>query len=298
MLQTWARLRDAGCAVELVGEVPRGAEVLVFHTKHRRLVARAWRRLRGTVLVSVRADGREAAIADVEIVQNGRFADGRHRFFIPHWPQPGLIPRDPSRGAEVRSVAFRGLSRHLHPELRSPAWASWLADRGIEWSSTEHDWNPATIDRLSLDWHDYRHVDVVLALRPPDPNGHRSKPASKLVNAWAAGCPAVLGEEYAYRELRRTALDYLEVADPAAARSCVQLLCSSPALFEDMVANGRSRARDFTVPVITAKWAELLYERLPLLANRGRTGRSQAWLRPAVWAAHAVGRLVCGRPTR
>lgn len=298
ILRTYAALREAGLPVELAGEVPDGADVLVFHAKHRKLVARRWRRLRGTVLVAARADGREAAVADVEVVQNGTFADGRRRFFVPHWPQPGLVPRDPERGEAVRTVAYKGLSRHLDAGFRAPEWARWLAERDIVWTETGRDWADTAIDDLVLDWHDYSTVDVVLAVRPHDPRGHTSKPASKLVNAWAAGCPAVLGVETAFRELRRSHLDYIEVGSVAGAQEAVDRLRTDPGLYRAMVENGRRRVEAFTVAAVTERWTRLLFEEVPRASSRGRRSRGLVALRPLVWTGRAAGRLLAGRPSR
>ena len=58
---------------------------------------------------------------------------------------------------------------------------------------------------------DYREVDVILAVRPGTRYDIDLKPATKLYNAWMAGCPALLSTESAYREVRRSEYDYEEV---------------------------------------------------------------------------------------
>lgn len=47
-------------------------------------------------------------------------------------------------------------------------------------------------------WHDYREIDVVVALRPKSTKKHFCKPATRLYNAWIAGVPAILPNESAY----------------------------------------------------------------------------------------------------
>src|SRR5436309_1927650 len=81
---------------------------------------------------------------------------------------------------------------------------------------------------------------LVLAVRPEGRS--TNKPASKLVNAWLAGVPALLGPEIAYRELRRSELDYCEVSSLAEAQAAVDRLLGDPGLYNAMVENGRARA--------------------------------------------------------
>ncbi len=214
----------------------------------------------------MRADNREPLIADFEVVQNGCFADGKRRFFIPFWPQPGLLPRDRSRGAAIRRMAFKGFEQNLHPDFRSPSWREFLADRGIEWEVDAVPFAGAATDRLGTDWPDFRQVDLVLAVRPQDRRGWTSKPATKLFNAWLAEVPVLLGPEYAYRELRRSELDYLEVTSLEEAKAAVLRLLAQPELYEAMVENGRIRGAEFTAGATLKRWAELLTEKIPSLA--------------------------------
>ncbi len=297
VLQAYLRLARAGYAVRLAAEPP-AAGIVVFHAKHERDLLRAGRRLDGLVLVGVRADNREPLAADVEVVQNGRFADGRRRIHIPHWPQPGLVHRNPARGARVERIAYKGFDSNLHPDFRAPAWAAFLAAQGIEWVVDSAAFAGPASDRLALAWPDFRSVDLLLAVRPPDRRLHTAKPASKLLNAWLAGVPALLGPEVAYRELRRTPLDYLEVTSAAEARSAVQRLAADPALYLAMVENGRARAADFTAEALLPRWATLLFATVPALAatRRGRVDRRLPL--PLRIAARWVGRTLTLRPSR
>jgi hypothetical protein len=265
VLQTYLRLARAGCPVRLSGTPPRKG-IVVFHAKHEGVLRRRPRWLRDVVLVGIRADNREPLIADFEVVQNGRFADGRRSFFIPFWSQPGLVPRDPSRGTVIRRVAFKGFAQNLHPEFRSPAWREFLAARGIEWEVDAVPFAGAATDSLGTDWPDFRDVDLVLAVRPPDRRLWTSKPATKLFNAWRAGVPALLGPEYAYRELRWSALDYLEVGSLEEAKSAVLRLLEQPELYLAMVENGLARGAEFAAEATVARWVDLLTVKVPALA--------------------------------
>jgi len=294
ILQTWLRLRRAGHPVELSGTAPDDG-LIVFHAKQAKDLLLQRSRLRDAVLVGVRADNREPLIADFEILQNGFFAEGRRRFFMPHWPQSGLLPRDPARGERIERIAYKGFAANLHPGFRTPEWTDFLAQEGIEWVVDAVAFDGR--NRRELDWPDFRTVDLALAVRPAERKQRRSKPATKLVNAWLAGVPALLGPELAFQELRRSELDYLEVASVAEAREAVLRLRRDPGLYRAMVENGRQRGAEFTHEAIVALWAKLLFETIPALAAE-RSG----WVRhlplPARAAGRWLARTVTLRPAR
>jgi len=295
ILQTWLRLRRAGHPVELSGTAPEDG-LVVFHAKQKRELLRQRSRLRNAILVGARADNREPLIADFEILQNGCFADGRRRFFMPHWPQSGLIPRDPDRGERIERIAYKGFAANLHPAFRAPAWTDFLAAEGIEWVVDAAAF--AGRNRLDLDWPDFRTVDLVLAVRPEERKLRRSKPATKLVNAWLAGVPALLGPELAFRELRRSELDYLEVASVAEAREAVLRLRRDPGLYRAMVDNGLQRGVEFAPEALVPRWAELLFETIPALAEERRSRLVRRLPLPARAAGRWLARTVTLRPAR
>ncbi len=268
VLQTFLRLRAAGAPVELVNALAQSAPgLLLFHAKHERLVRRSAGAGR-QVLVGIRADNRRPLSAEFEVLQNGAFADGEGRFFLPHWPQPGLIPRDPARGERIESIAYKGFRANLAPELLAPAWGAWLAGRGIAWRLDAIEFAGAATDVESARWADFREVDLFLAVRPQRQGAARAKPATKLVNCWLAGVPALLGPEHAFRELRRDPLDYLEVDGVDSARRAIERLVADPAEYRARAEHGRRRAAEFTPATIAAHWRELLFETLPRLAVR------------------------------
>lgn len=300
ILQTWLRLRRAGHPVELSATAPEDG-LIVFHAKQAKDLLRQRSRLRGAVLVGVRADNREPLIADFEILQNGFFADRqsqgrtRRRFSMPHWPQSGLVPRDPARGERIERIAYKGFAANLHPGFRTPAWTDFLTHEGIEWVVDAVAFDGR--NRRELDWPDFRAVDVVVAVRPPERKQRRSKPATKLFNAWLAGVPALLGPEQAFQELRRSELDYLEVASVADAREAVLRLRRDPGLYRAMVENGLRRGAEFTHEALVPRWAELLFETIPALAEK-RSRLVRRLPLPARAAGRWLARTVMLRPAR
>lgn len=273
-LQTYARLREADYDGLTVSEtLPRkGIVLFVPEPDIVRAFHRQWTSAhRGVLICTMRADVVDFRFpfADAEIVQNGRFADEERSFFIPHWIQPGLIPRDPSRGDRIQTITYKGDRGNLHPAFRSEPFARFLEDHGLEFKPV----GPQTSEERHefSDWHDYSESDLVLALRKSWVHGglRPEKPASKLVNAWHAGTPALLGPEYAYRELRQSDLDYLEITSMEDAIAAIERLRNTPRLYRAMIENGRERARAFTPERIAARWADVLFKRLPaLLATR------------------------------
>ena len=256
ILQTYLRLRDAGHPVTLVSSSLPKHGVLVFHSKQKRSLLRLGPP-KGLTLVGVRGDRQPSWLADFEIVQNRLSADGRRRFFVPHWPQPGLVPRDPKRGERLERVSYKGFAGNLHPYFSRTEWLGFLAARQIDWQFDAVAFSE--LDRAgSLDWPNYAEVDLVLAMRPDCGRREQTKPATKLYNAWQAGVPALLGPDIAFRELRKSPHDYLEILTPQDAMKCLQRLLDSPELYRQMVRQGQERGREFSVAQTASRWIEFL----------------------------------------
>lgn len=260
VLQTYCRLNAAGASVELRLDLPEDG-LAVFSTKQRHRLRRARRRAPQAILVSCREDVGATPYADFEIVQNPCQARGPRRVWIPHWPQPGLVPRDSGRGGSISTVVYKGLVENLHAELRAPSWSARLAERGFEWRIGGANYAGAATDASA--WADYREADVVVAVRPPDRGLHVRKPQSKLTNAWLAGVPAVLGPELAYRSLRRSALDYIEARNAEEVLAALERLRADPQLHAAMAANGLARAAEFGAEAVAARWRAALFGELP-----------------------------------
>ena len=293
ILQTYLRLRASGAPVHLSNSLPPSG-LAIFSSKQRRLLRRA-KVPNGAVLVGVREDVGEALIADFELVQNPTQADGVHRFLIPLWPQPGLLPRDPARGTRVENVAFKGFVNNLAPKFREASWREELRQRDLGWLTDAVSYTREATQHQGLAWNDFRTVDVLLAIRPAAADLHPNKPATKLYNAWHAGVPAVLGPELAYRDLRGSELDYIEADSARTALTAIDRLRADPTLYAAMIENGRRRAEEFSVKQLTQRWAQLLFDELPMRARDDRRlrywrNRSLVGKELARRAARAVGR--------
>ena len=191
----------------------------------------------------MRADRAAVVACDIAIIQNQIAPSPRERY-VPLWPQPGLRPREAGRGQRIERVAYHG--RHAPPWFFEAPFVGALASRGIRFEVKRGAWD------------DYRGVDVALASREDAAAILATKPATKLYNAWIAGVPALASPEPAYRQLRRSPIDFIEVADAIEVVRALDLLRANPGLYAAMVANGRERAAAFAIDAVRDRWIELL----------------------------------------
>jgi hypothetical protein len=193
-------------------------------------------------VVGVRADRPPVKVCDWEIVQNRLGGMRACQTDISHWPQPGLLPRNSERGTSVEHAAYFGRTGTTSRWLREAAFKERLQALGVTFTIEERAWS------------DYRAIDVVIAHRNEAPTMLMQKPASKLINAWLAGVPALLNREPAFEDLRRSPLDYLQIDSPDDVVSAIRQLKESPQLYEAMVRNGEQRAREYTINAIRDRW--------------------------------------------
>ena len=242
IVQTYLYLRRRGHDVRLVQDFVPGA-LCVAHTDD--LMIR--RPALDSFIVAVQPDRARPHLCDIRLVQNPRqVLDPRTDYYVPNWRQPGLIPRDPERGDRLERVGFVGRAIYLTEPFRSEAFRRALQQIGVE-----------LVLRESC-WYDYRDLDAVLAVRGVTDFDLAVKPASKLFNAWHAGCPALLGREPAYRAFRKSELDYFEVQTPEDALAALRRLKEEPGLYRRVVENGRRRRREVTPEAVAGRWERLL----------------------------------------
>lgn len=268
VLQTYLRLRAAGAPVTLRDRLPDDG-IAVISTGDYHAYLRERRTRTAAFIVATRGSYRRTPpFADAEVVQNRAQADDRGRFFMTHWPQPGLIPRDPARDTRIRRIAYKGFPANLRQEFREPRWLEFLAARGIDWVEDASTYANLQTDTSKLQWPDYREVDLVLAVREEDPTMYPGRPATKLFNAWLAGVPALLGPELAYRAERTHPDDYLEVRNVADAQRAIVQLLEQPNRYRALLARAQARARDCDAAATTRRWQALLFDTLARMAGR------------------------------
>ncbi len=243
IVQTYLELRghaaEAGLDLRITPRFPRDLPAIA-HRDDLRVSARYDR----SYLADTRADRAASPVATWHVVQSP-VQIAERSVLIPLWPQPGLVARDAARTG-MSTLGFFGRSGSVPGFFRDPAFLAALAQRGITYRLSERDWR------------DYSATDVCVALRYDPAIGASAKPFSKLVNAWFAEVPALLGPEPAFRWLRRSELDYLEVNSARDILAALDRLRATPGLYEAMVANGIARRTAFTRAAIGAQWIAFL----------------------------------------
>jgi hypothetical protein len=221
-------------------------------------------------LVSLQADYPRHGWAQAHIVQN-KLQRRKDSYWIPMWPQPGMIERNPSR-REVQCVAFAG--RHYYLSGGENAWQVDIAKLGLSF----HMLDPQN-------WNDYSGVDVLVAIRSFDGRTYPAKPPSKLVNAWLAGIPLVAGNDSAYAQIGRPGIDYIRVGTKQEALDAIRRLQTDQAFYQRIVEAGRERAAEFTRGQCSEKWKELLSGPL---TDRYDAWRSRSHMDSFLWSGRAA----------
>ena len=166
------------------------------------------------------------------------------------WPQPGIKPRRPERGDEVRRIGYFGRLAMAPSFFADLAFGQALDGLGLEFVPSEHDWQ------------DYSEVDVVIAFRTAPPSLLRHKPVAKLSNAWLAGVPAIVGPEPAYLQLRRDENDMCVANDAAGVIAELTRLVREPGHYAAMRTRAVERASEFDVPALRDRWLRFFRERV------------------------------------
>jgi len=255
-LQAAARLRAAGYPCALVDRFGEPG-IYLQHPKFRknRPPSQAY------FLVSIRNDCAMNRRAQAEIVQNPYGADPtglQPRFFVPYYPQLGLVPRNhEERGERFEHVVYFGRIQNLHSDLQSDSYEAWMREHGM----TLH----LRFDESS--WADYSDVDAVLAIRDYE-SAFSLKPANKLVNAWRAGVPALLGPESSFSWYRESDLDYFEIRSLDQLKTTLLRLQRDVGLRKRIRENAEKRADTVSFESVTREWSNTIETRIKPIARR------------------------------
>jgi hypothetical protein len=203
--------------------------------------------------VGCRGDGPYPGLCQAVIHQNLVDIPGQASIYIPQWPQPGLIPRAQSRD-RIERIGFMGHARvNLQTQFRDEDFQRQLRGMGC---------TLVIRDKCHGDsaWHDCADIDLVLAKRNIPAAHLRLKPANKLINAWMAGTPALLGREPAVEAICSDELDYIRIDQPTDVLNAIAMLRQHPMYYEAMVRHGLKRARSYSDDAISRRWGEVLLE--------------------------------------
>lgn len=271
ILQTYLHLKAANFPCHLSQDLPESG-IIVGH----RYAFKANQKPNAQQLfICTRDDKFVHPYSQHHIVQNARqtklfsVAPLWRSTYIPLWPQIGLVPRDRHRGDRFENLTYLGDPDCLAPELKDPTWAKNLSDLGIQW----------IVNGDTSTWSDYSTTDAVLAIRSFDQNPHHHKPASKLLNAWLAGVPAILGPESAYQNERQSPDDYLEATTVKSALEAIKRLKQDPALRSRIIAQGQRRAQEIQTEQMRDRWMRFLTG--PATAQYHQWRRTPQWQQSA-----------------
>ncbi len=280
-IQTYLYLKEAGVRCDLTAMLPERGVIVA----HGDFLPPALRPTRDQFIVEIKPDRPlQCRHANFVIVQNRHdpLRQGWARALVPsafvnYWPQPGLLPRDVSRGDRFENVCFMGNSEQFLAE--TDVLETKVRKLGLSW------WMPPRHQ-----WHNYSTVDAIVAVRPLATLASLStdvvsfftperKPASKLYNAWLAGVPAILSPEVGFQSLRRSELDYLEASTIPDIVAALDKLKQNPDLRRAMAENGRRRAVPFAPTQTAAAWRALIDRQiLPAFGRWHRSSLRRQWL--------------------
>jgi len=239
-IQTYLHLKRRGNPVKLVPEFAPG-EINFVHYDDLLLKSRPDR----AFVVGVQPDRPRPGAVDFRVVQNKLQVQTKNDHYMVFWPQPGLRVRETQRGNRIERLGYLGLAIYLGEQFRNDAFKKRLAELGMELVIRENAWTDCT------------DLDAILAVRQVSDFDLSIKPPSKLVNAWRAGMPALLGVEPAYEQLRLSPLDYFQIRTPDDAIAALRRLRDEAGLREQMIENGRKRCAEFSTDSLAARWESL-----------------------------------------
>ncbi|MGB3533427.1 MAG: hypothetical protein WBA13_07905 [Microcoleaceae cyanobacterium] len=254
-IQTYLRLKQQNLPCFLVNEIPDEGIVFI----HRNILTRYHPRFKPSkklLLICLKAESNPFPYAQIQVVQNPiEIQNVSNSYYLPHWTQPGLIPRDPNRGEIFENIAFFGHKNNLAPEFISASWQQYLTELDLNWLPIINQNTWQDYQSINPQWNDYSQIDAIVAIRGFDKrNTYTHKPATKLYNAWLAGVPAILGYESAYRTEGHPNQDYIEVASWDELLSALIQLKHYPALRETLVNLGNQQAKKFNPDIVTQRW--------------------------------------------
>ena len=180
-----------------------------------------------------------------------RFTFSGLQYFVQPPMHPVLIPRSSERGDRFENVAFIGAEKNLESEFRTDAFRDGVARLGMKFVIVD---DPGKMT-------DYSEIDAILAVRKI---GRLvcHKPAQKLINAWRAGVPSILGCEVGYRELKESALDYMEGDSVEDVVEALKRLKDDVAFRHALVQNGLRKAEDYNIAAVERRLGELFLEQI------------------------------------
>lgn len=248
VLATYLYLKKAGINCEITRKIPEKGILLA----DRDSLNKIFTDFGEVMLICAKGDRDFHPSAYLHIVQNPvEYSDYQgsiwNPYYIPLWPQTKLISRLPERGSRVENIAYIGSRSQLCEEFHAQKWSDTLDSLGYKWMPL---FSPSQ-------WNDYSHIDLVVAVRNFTSNNlYKYKPASKLINCWRAGVPAILASESAYLAERKSDLDFLIVDSVESTIEAIEKLKNNSQLYQEMIINGFKNAELINEQNLTQRWID------------------------------------------
>jgi hypothetical protein len=138
IVRTYLNMKSAGLYCEVVDDIPKQGIVIADRGTLRDTLGNQYPYFGEAMLICAKGDDDSHPSAHLHIVQNLYDLQNRKNslwnpYYIPHWPQPGLIPRSEERSFLIENVAFMGTGSNLTKELLSEKWLHSLSSLGCKW---------------------------------------------------------------------------------------------------------------------------------------------------------------------
>lgn len=263
LLEPYVRIRRAGYPATIGSRTPPNATVLLVHARtwsrshHSPIAAAALKR--PTVLI--RADAnigpRTPFGVDYDLMPNAYSCLSKTQIYLPPFPQRGLIRRTPGEQTSQRlTIAYKGSKENLPDSFMDADLISSLSEMGCV---LRFDFNPDHTQGLGAPWHDFETVDFSLCVRAKTgPLTDFRKPATKLINAWAAGVIPLIGRELAYLELAKPGLDSLIVEKGSDLLTIIEGIRSGSFNFSALLDHATSRGLNYSSDAVCDQWIQKL----------------------------------------
>ena len=237
-VQTYLVLKSMGLDVQLSNTLKPNA-INISHAE----VLSQLKPQKDCFIVSMRADKYKIPWAQLEVVQNQN-QTAKKRFYVPHWPQPGLIKRDSQRRG-VKTIAFAGFVKNS--ALDSAQFNQKIEPHGITYTELK-----------ANQWNRYDAIDVLVAVRRFGRKHHNTKPPSKLINAWFANIPLIAGYDSAYTQIGTPGVDFIQVSNEYELVEAIITLKTNPEYYQSIVRQGQEKSKAYTRDKIGQTWHDLM----------------------------------------
>jgi len=234
-LQTFLELRSVGTTVSLSNQF-RHDTINVAHA----ISLNAYLQKRPEFIISLQADYPRSIGVQQHIVQNKSQVLGENVCWMPHWPQPGLLPRD-KRRKEVRNVGYAG--RQYYNVFRGEFINQRLKSMGLR-----------LVELSPANWNDFSQIDVLCGVRSTDGYSYDKKPPSKMINSWLANVPFIGGPDSAYKQIGHPGINYLLAENTDEIFSGLRSLVDNPHRYQSLVTEGCLAGKLYCRESIRNQW--------------------------------------------